>query len=210
MKKFYTSIPLTVRKDLTEYLYEPVGNERLRLEVPTKYPILTAVNGFVEPGEGFRVIAVAPKTEDGALNLRTFRDELKALCDRRGLLFPEHIETVETPKDVSVTSQIALFQRLIEFAEDGDELFACITYGTKPLSNALLMAVQYAYRLKKNTSISCIVYGEIDRSVSRDPQAWKAYVYDETALIKLDEITRILAERGVARPKEVINGLLSL
>ena len=98
------------------------------------------------------------------------------------------------------------FQKLIDFVGDDDELFACITYGTKPMSMAVLMAVQYAYRLKSNTSISCIVYGQVDRSVSPP----KAFVYDETALVQMGEIIRVLAERGVSDPKRVIDGILAL
>ena len=86
---------------------------------------------------------------------------------------------------------------------------SCITFGTKPLSMAVRMAVQYAYRVKRNTSISCIVYGQIDRP-SRDPSTWRAYVYDETALVRLDEIVRVLADRGVADPGAVISSVLAL
>jgi hypothetical protein len=84
-----------------------------------------------------------------------------------------------------------------------------MTYGTKPLSTAVMMAVQYAYRVKQNTSISCIVYGQIDRP-SKDPETWNAKVYDMTALVQLDEIVRVLADRGVANPKEAIDSILSL
>ena len=94
--------------------------------------------------------------------------------------------------------------------EDDDELFACMTYGTKPLSQAIMMAVQYAYRIKNNTSISCIVYGSIDRSQSRNPEEWIGYVYDETALVQLDEVVRILAARKVSNPQEIIRQILTL
>ena len=104
---------------------------------------------------------------------------------------------------------MALFQRLIDCVEDNDDLFACITFGTKPLSMAVRMAVQYAYRVKRNVSIPCIVYGSITRS-GRDASTWTANVYDETALIRLDEIVRMLAERGVEHPRETIDRILEL
>ncbi len=210
MKKFITNVPLQVKGNLAKYVYEPVGNDRLGMKEPTSFPILTAVNGYVDSGEEFRVIAVASKTEDGRRNLAALQDELNDLCARRGIRCPKGVETVTAPKDESVASHMETFQKLIKFVDDDDELFACITYGTKPLSKVLLMAVQYGYRLKKNTSISGIVYGQIDRSVDSDPQTWKAFVYDETALVKLDEITRLLAEQGVENPKEVIDSMLSL
>jgi len=99
-----------------------------------------------------------------------------------------------------------LVKELLDYVDDDDELFVCMTYGTKPLSTALMMATQYAYRIKSNTSISCVVYGLLDRNVT--PNVHK--VYDMTALIQLDEIVRILAERGVTNPKEVIHSILEL
>ena len=69
---------------------------------------------------------------------------------------------------------------------------------------ALRMAVQYAYRVKENTSIACIVYGEVNRA------AGTTRIYDETALVQLDEIVRLLAERGVSDPGSVIGNLVQL
>ena len=85
-----------------------------------------------------------------------------------------------------------------------------MTFGSKPLSQAVVMALQYAYRVKRNASIACVVYGGVDRSAGKDPSAWKALVYDETALVQLDEIVRMLAERGVPDPAASIRRILSL
>ena len=67
-----------------------------------------------------------------------------------------------------------------------------------------------AYRIKKNASISCVVYGQIDRSKGRNPESWTAQAYDETALLQLGEVVRVLAERGATDPKAAINTILSL
>ena len=205
MKKFYTSIPLQKPGQLGQYHYEAVGNEKLCMERRTSFPILAAAQGYVEPGEAFRLIAVMPYTEDGRRNLEALRKELSELCAEKGIFCENGVEIVEAAADERVSSHVGTFQRLIDLADDEDELFACLTYGTKPQSMAVLMAVKYAYRVKKNTSLGCIVYGQIDRS-----EGERAFIYDETALVQMDEIVRILADRGVANPKKVIDSLLSL
>ena len=205
MKKFFTSIPLQKQGKLGRYHYEAVGNALLDMESQTSFPILAAVQGYVEPGEHFRLIAVVPDTEDGRRNLEALRTELSALCAHKGIVCENGVELVPAPADERVSSHVATFQRLIDFVEDDDELFACLTYGTKPQSMAVLMGIQYAYRVKKNTSLGYIVYGQIDRS-----EGERAYIYDETALVQLDEITRILADRHVENPKAVIDSLLKL
>lgn len=208
MKKFFTVIPLQVPGMLSRYRYEPVGNTRLGMEEETSFPILTAVHGYAQPGEPFQVVAVVADSEVGRANWQALRQELEALCGKYGLTCAG-VEEVTVPSNESVSAHAATFQKLIAYAEDEDELFACITFGTKPLSMAVRMAVQYAYRVKRNTSITCIVYGQIDRP-SRDASTWRAYVYDETALVRLDEIVRVLADRGVGDPGAVIQRVLSL
>lgn len=209
MKKFITVIPLQVQGQLRMYRYQAVGNSRLQMDSSTSFPILAAVNGYIEQGEEFRVFAVAADSEDGHRNCGVLQDELESLCREKNCPCPQ-IEVISAPSDERVASHVAVFQTLIDCVDDDDELFACITYGTKPLSQAVLLAVQYAYRVKKNASISCVVYGQIDRSKGKEPELWTAQIYDETALIQLGEIVRVLAERGTADPKAAINTILSM
>lgn len=207
MKKFFATVPLQKEEQLRRFVYAAQGNSRLSMDETTRFPIIPAINGYVAPGEAFRVIAVVQDNGDAKRNYGYLQEELHALCERNGLSYPERgVERVAGPADQCVSSNVDLFQALIDLIEDDDELFACVTYGTKPMSMALLTAVRYAYRLKRNTTVSCVVYGEVDRS----GEDWKAKIYDETALVQLDEITRMLAERGVARPKESIEAILSL
>ena len=209
MKKFLTGIPLQGKGMLERYVYEAAGNERLAMVEGTAFPILTAVNGYVGAGEEFSVVAVCPDSEDGRRNLGLLGDELQALCARKGCVCRE-LATVPAQRSEHVSDHTAVFQKLIDHVEENDELFACLTFGTKPQSQVLLMAVQYAYRVKRNTSVACILYGQVDRSAGRDPADWRACVYDETALLQLDEIVRVLAERKISDPKAVIDGILKL
>lgn len=208
MKKFFTAIPLQVAGQLSKYRYEPVGNTRLDMEDGVSFPILTAVHGYVQPGERFQVIAAVADTPVGRANCQALRQELAELCAKYDLIPPEVAE-VPVPADESVAAHSATFEKLISYAGDGDELFACITFGTKPLSMAIRMAVQYAYRVKRDTTISCIVYGSVERP-GKERADWRAKVYDETALVRLDEIVRLLADRGVADPGAVIQRVLAL
>ena len=205
MKKFFTVVPLQKENQLNPQMYRAVGNTRLQMEQATCFPILTAVNGYARPGEPVRLIAVMTDTEDGRRNGGLLRAELEQLCAEKGLVCQE-VEVVSVPVDERVATHVTTFQKLIDLVEDDDEIFACMTFGTKPLSTAVQMAVQYAYRVKRNASISCIVYGSIDRSGETPAPS----VYDMTALVRLDELVRVLADRGVKDPKATIDHILSL
>ena len=209
MKKFFTVIPLQSEDKLDSYCYKAMENKRLAMEEKTAFPIMTVINGYLEPGETSQVIVVLTDIENVRRNYPRFLDELQQLCERKGLVQPE-IKEIVVPLDDSVNAQIDLFQKLIEYTEDGDELFACITYGDKPISMAVRMAVQYAYRVMRNTTIDCIVYGQIDRSAGSDRSLWTGKVYDETGLVRLDEIVRLMADQKVANPKGILRDIFAL
>lgn len=207
MKKFFTVVPLQPNGNLGTINYQAVGNSKLQLDSPTSFPILTAINGYVQPGEDFRLIAVTSKGNNPQ-NLETLKHQLEELCKQKGFTCSRGVETVLIGDDQRVSTHAETFLKLLDYVEDNDELFSCMTFGTKPQSQAMMLAVQYAYRVKKNTSLSCIVYGEVDR---KGPPPWtEGFVYDMTALIQLDEIVHLLASRGVSDPKAVLDGLLSL
>lgn len=164
MKKFFVTVPLQKEDQRKRFVYAAQGNSGLSMDEATGFPIIPAINGYVAPGGPFRVAAVVQENEDAKRNYEYLRQELHALCGRNGLIYPERgVERVAGPTDQRVSSNVDTFQALIDLIEDDDELFACVTYGTKPMSMALLTAIRYAYRLKRNTTVSCIVYGEVDR-----------------------------------------------
>lgn len=208
MKKFFTSVPLQHSPAGLERLsYQAVDNSRLQMDAETSFPVLTAVNGYAQPGEEFRLIAVMPDTEATRRNREALTAQLNGLCSRRGLSCPAGVETVVVEDLQTASAQAATFLKLLDYVDDNDELYCCMTFGTKPQSQAIMLAVQYAYRVKRNASISCVVYGEVVRS---GPPPWKkGRVYDMTALIRLDEVVHLLARRGVADPRAALNAILS-
>lgn len=210
MKKFFTNVPIQLPGRLDHAVYTAVGNERLSMREETSFPILCAVNGYVEKGEEFRLIAVESNGGGGSHNLGLLREELGALCERNGVVCAD-VETIPAPKSERVVSQIDTIQKIIDKTEDGDELFACVTYGTKLMSIALLGGVRYAYRLRKNMTVPCVVYGGVDRSAGDErKELWKHCVYDETALVQVDELVRLLVGSGVRNPLAALEAMLSL
>lgn len=210
MKKFFTNIPQAPADRLKGYVYAPAGNERLGMDTKTSFPILSAVNGYAEAGEEIRVIAVETREGGGPENLERLRQELAGLCGKTGIRCPCGVETVPPAEGEQVARHVETFRRLIDLVDDGDELFACITYGTKPASMALLAAVRYAYRVKRNTSVPCIVYGHVERVREGDTLRETARVCDETALLQVDEMVRLLADSGVRDPRAALDAVLSL
>lgn len=194
MKKFFTNIPLQKEKQLQPFLYQACGNRRLVMDEKTRFPIIPAINGYVEAGEEFRVIAVMQDSDDAKRNLGLLEEELKSLCEKKRLPFPANgIECIAGSEDQTVISNLVTVQSLLDCIGDEDELYVCVTFGTKPMAMTLLSAVRNACLLSHNTKVSCIVYGEIDRRNSSDPKDWKCSIYDETPLVELDRLSYAMA-----------------
>ncbi len=206
MKKFLTRIPLQVIGNLKRMKYIAAENEKLQMESLVSFPILTAINGFVQDGEAFEILAVVADSPAEECNFQELCKQVHELFEKnKGRIEIKKI-TIEASQGLS--EQVGTFQKLIDEIEDDDELFVCMTFGTKPQSQVMVMAAQYAYRVKDNVSIQCVLYGEIDRSQGVENAV--ARVYDMTGLVQLDEAVRILGERKVRHPEKIIRNILSL
>ena len=208
MKKFITAVPLQPEGKLEEYCYAAVGNQRLKMQEKTSFPIITAIQGYVQKDEQSEVIAVQVDSDNARCNYEKLKQELQEISTKVGIPCPV-LRRIIVPEEESVATHANTFRKLIDYLEDQDELFACLTYGTKPLSEAIRMSVQYAYRVKTNVSISCVLYGQIIRP-GRDPSEWYGQVYDETALLRLDEMVHLMANHGIKNPDMILDNLLTL
>ena len=64
MKNFFTAVPLQKAGQLSKYVYNAIGNEKLNFEKPIYFPIFSAIAGYVEKGEEFQLVAVVIDNED--------------------------------------------------------------------------------------------------------------------------------------------------
>lgn len=232
MKKFFMIVPQQPVKinaegkiiwdDLRYSKYEAVGNSKLDYK-ETRFPILTLLNAYADQGEKIRIVAAVPDTPQCYIHLEQLKEEVAELQQEKGFLCDE-VESFPFTYSGDVNAQIELFQKLLNYMEDNDTLYACLTYGNKPMPIAELMALQYGYRVMNNVSIGCLVYGEVDHSATPTPKTvtdrvtgkpkvideYPMRVFDITALIQLDEIVRLLADQKIKNPKEVLDRILEL
>lgn len=202
MKTFISFAPQQPKGRLNASVYEPQGNQCLAYG-PTRFPIIPVINGYAATGEEIRMIMVVPEYENCQYNFELFRQEFEGLCREKELRC-EGIDVVEVPYDDAVATHLQTFRKLIDRIRDGDDLHACITYGTKPSPMVELMALRYARQIKKNTFISCIVYGQFDHNSNTSK------IYDETALAQLDDIMQTLAVMGDSDPRKTLDQIIGM
>lgn len=102
MKKFFVTVPLQKEDQRKRFVYDAQGNSGLSMDEATSFPIIPAINGYVAPGGPFRVAAVVQENEDAKRNYEYLRQELHALCERNGLIYPERgVERVPCRRGIS-------------------------------------------------------------------------------------------------------------
>ena len=201
MKKFLMVTSQLPEGMLKENVYEPADNSLLEFG-PTKFPAIPLINAHLEAGDAIEVITVTYDIPECHRNLALLNDEIEKVCNDKGATY--RLDSIVVPFDDSIKAILNVYQELIARVDDGDDLYADITYGSKPMPIVLTMALQYAYRTKANVSIECVVYGQI----SHHRETKDARIYDVTALVQLDEIVRLVADRGVSDPAAAIGRII--
>lgn len=201
MKKFIMTSPYQPKGRLEKGIYKAADNQLLAYDIPTSFPILSAVNGYVESGETIEIITIVSDYDNAKYNYELFKEEVSQLSQNKG--FNYTMKAVSIPYDNSINTELELFGKLIDCMSDDDTLFVCITYGSKPFPLVQIMALNYAYRIRKNVSIGCIVYG------AKDHNNGNMEVYDITSLLYIDEAVRLMAEQKIENPTDMIKNLLT-
>lgn len=207
LKKFLCYIPL---QEILRYVsYQAVDNQKLHYgnageaPLPAAFPILPVLNGYMEPGEEIEILALVNDYGNSHRNYEVFAQEASALCEKRGAkLRNQEITKILVPYESGIDSILTGFDKLLDRLEDGDEIYACVTFGTKPSSIIEVMALRYARLFLKDVYIACVAYGGLDHITK------KACIYDVTALVQMDDIIRMLAQGGANNPREAIRRIL--
>lgn len=207
MKKFIMTSPYQPKPDpekeirgLEKGIYIAADNQLLAYDTPTRFPIISAINGYVGEGEEIELITIVSEYENAKYNYGLLKEEIEDLSQKKG--FKYTLNEVPVPYNNTLNTELELFEKLIDRTADGDTLYTCITYGSKPFPIIQIMALNYAYRIRKNVSIGCIVYG------AKDHNNGNMEVYDITSLLYIDETVRLMAEQKVENPTDFIKNLL--
>jgi hypothetical protein len=203
-RTFITSIPFQPEGKLDRIIYKSTGNNRLAYPNTTRFPIVPVINGYADAGDRIRVVAVLTDGENFRHNYEAyFVEEIQSIVETKGLFF-DGIEIISSADSEDIDTQLKLFLDLTTAIHDGDQVSDCITYGTKPTPLVQTLALNYAYRLKKNVMIGCVAYGRFDHASKQ------GLIYDTTALFYMASIVNKLAEMKAPNPEKAIRALLAL
>ena len=206
MKKFITYVSMQPKGRLEKLKYVPVDNPKIKEDSEVYFPVSILIESFAGAGERIEVVCVMERDNPNIeINFEILKEEIGSICDALGA--QADIEPLYTDKEERAASHLGTFKSLIEAIKDGDNIYACCTFGTKPIPVIEMMAMNYAYRVRDNVSIEAVVYGKVDRN---GQAVVGAYLYDVTALFYMNQIVNSLAEQRVSNPDEIMKNLLGI
>lgn len=209
MKRFLTSIPRQKILDTDDaaFPYIPVEADEL-LYKPVPFPVLALMNACVSAGDKVALIALRldPRSENdlSEVNFRALSESAAELCAEKGAEF--EIIDFRVPNDETITTQLSIFGKLIEKFSTGDEVFADLTYGTKPQMLSQFFALNFVSEALEGASVVKVVYGSLDFSAA--PGTNRKRIYDITPLFMMNRIVNRLGEFGHPDPVDAIRKLL--
>lgn len=206
MKHFITAISLQP-KDLSKVIYENIENaDHLDNDKAFTHPILIPIKNLSK-GEKIRVTVIITDNDSCRRNYDTFSKELKALSEETGFEFGE-IEEIQIAYEESSKKHLDCFEKIIESIGENDEIIADLTYGNKPTSIAIQLALTFSYLYETNTVVKALTYGELDHSKKPvDGEPRQGFIYDVSALFYMNSI---MAEMTSAKPGDPLGFIKAL
>ncbi len=203
MKKFIVFSPQQFKLEKIDY--EVMDNSKLKYG-KTAFPIIPVINGYLKENEEFKILAIVGEHENTLRNFEELKEELNELFEMNKIPYDEqkNLKKISIPYEDGIDNQLLLFHKLLPEVGSDDEIYACITYGSKPSQIVELMLLRYVRQIKKNAYISCIVYGHKEWGEA------KGKIYDVTALVHLDDVIRLAANITEAEGEALINSLTML
>lgn len=201
MKKYISTVTLQTGGAQKHYYRDEKGMDTPR--VFTAFPILQQISDTAAAGEEIQVVTIVVGGVENNQNYAAFAQELDTLAKERGIVYTH--TTIDKEDTEEVNSIIALFCHIIGQVSDGDRLYACITYGTKPIATVTTMALHYAYRIKEDVLVEAVKYGLKDWNATEEPVC---VLYDTTALFYIDCLIDRIAAMKLEDPEKALKALI--
>jgi len=201
-KKFIFTSPLQPESALKIVNYKSEESNLLKNDLLTRFPIIVAINAYSEENDEIEIITILTNYKNALTNYEFFKQEIEELKTKNN--FKYNLRAISTPYDETIKIHLKLYADLISHISDNEIIYADITYGTKPTPMAEQMALNYAYKLRKNTDIGCIVYGRFDHNTGN------SYIHDVSPLFFMDAISNTMAQLKFDNPAEKIKELIDI
>lgn len=204
MKKIICSLPLQLPR---KAIYSSENAAKYSYPFKTAFPVIPLIHSAAREGDTV-CVCILEWLSNGELsamqqnNLLLLKEEIDSLAVHAG--FNVNYTEIKLADEQTKKEHLHLFQSLIQQFENGDSLYADITYGTKPTPIIIFSALNYAFKTKKDCNIAEILYARYHYDTDT------AFLYDISSVFYLSNIIDRLSENGSADSEKIVNFLLDI
>lgn len=218
MRKVFLSVMLLGKIDHNDPTYYKSEDFSLS-DKNYNFPLTYIIEDNVSEQEKDEIVIVTAvqhskdgKVNNAETNYPLYQQEVSAILDSKQAKY-KFIEIPLTDEFDALTFN-RFFKQVAELIEDNDQLYADITFGMKPYSMSMFIAIAYAAKAARNVDVDTIIYAQkfsgrgipgkrTPEQIASDPVISK--IYDLTGLFYLNS----MASNAVPGQKHGLDQLLS-
>lgn len=189
MRKVFLSASLISKMDPekpTKYISDDFKLSSNNYQFPLSY----LIDENVEEGDKVVIITAVTQTETPMQNYEAYKQEvLNIVKDKK--IDIEFVEIKQTIEFDSLTFS-QFFKEIANLIQDNDQLYVDFSFGMKPYTISMFVAVAYAEKAARNVDVDTIIYAQ--KYSGNKEEGIISKVYDITGLFYLNAIA------GNARP----------
>lgn len=206
-KKVFITV-VAEQRTFNAYHYISNSNDSIRYEGKTEYPIFNVIANNVADQAEVEIIAIK---FEGVLFDKNYQVLKRNIAEfEASHKIKIKLTTIERGIKETEVEHVELFKVLLEKISDNCDIFADITYGTKPTPIIIFAALNYSDKLKKNVEIKNIVYGKIVWGDKEKNENDAAFIYDVKKLFYMNSIVDNIASAGEDNAEEAVNMLFDM
>lgn len=186
MRKVFMSMMLLQEAKPTEYISEDFNLVKENFVFPLTYIIAENV---VE-GETITVITGVERQvgnfQQSVENYKLYQEEVKKVVEQRNA----EVEFVEfwLEKDFDSLTFNKFFKKVAGSINEGDVVYIDITFGMKPYTISLFVALNYVAKVCNDVEIENVIYAQKYSGSEKPENVNKSIIYDLSGLFHLNEL----------------------
>ncbi|MDR2192522.1 MAG: hypothetical protein LBO62_06565 [Endomicrobium sp.] len=201
------SIPITNKIEKVKYQavkYQVVGNSQIQYEGEAMFPISCVLANVLQQDDDVKIVLIKEEQNGGLTQkyAQDFKDEITNINSKIGAkieFVPLERSYIETPDEHS-----KLLDAIAEQIDDNAQIYADISYGSKPLPFIVFNVLTFADKFL-NCEIKNVVYGKYDYVNKKDHK-----IYDITSLYYLNSLNNTITAKNSEDARKILKSLLLL
>lgn len=186
MRKVFLSVMLLQKMQSTKYI-----SDDYEISVAEyKFPLSYILEQNVQDGDVVEVMTVVERGEGtvctSAENYELYKKEVENIvAEKQGAV---HFTEVTVHKEFDSLTFNRFFKEISGKITDGDRIYADITFGMKPYSLSMFIALAYASKAAENVYVEEIIYAMKYSGTEIAEKVNTSKIYDLTGLYHLNNI----------------------